>query len=103
MTIEEKIKEKLNVLENNIKIYAEFTQDKSNPEDDRKIAGFKLFYDIVAFSSLLELDEEYVPKKESAFMIALSLKGVDKFVNIVNDKVVISDEYRELLKMKNNA
>lgn len=100
MKLEEKILNKLAELENNIKVYEAFVNASSTAEDDKKIAAFKLFYDLTSLSALSEMIEEYEPSAQIKFQLAVAFKGITGYVQVVDGKVQISPEYKELLKMK---
>lgn len=100
MELKDKILERIEELEKNLEVYDQYVNDKSTPEDDRKIAAFKLFYDLVSYSALVEVLEDYEASAKLKYQMAIAFKGVTGYVNVVNGKVVVSDEYRELLKMK---
>lgn len=100
MELKDKILERIKELEENLAVYETFVNDKSNPEDDRKVAAFKLFYDLVSYSALTDVLDGYEALPQIKYQMAVAFKGVTGYVNVVDGKVVISDEYRELLKMK---
>lgn len=97
MDLQIKIEERISELEKNVEVYNNFVNDPSSLEDDKKVVAFKLFYDMVACSTLSELIG--APSK---FALATGFIGVAKYVDVVGGKVVISAEYKEMLKMKND-
>lgn len=98
--LKQQLSERVKQLENNLDVYTAYVNDPSNPEDDRKVVSFKLFYEMVSFSALVEFVPEYTPSHSTNMMMITGFKGVNNYVNVVDGKVVISPEYRELLKQK---
>lgn len=94
------LEDRLPILEANIKLYDKFVTNKDNPEDDRKIISFKLFFELVSFQSLLEYFPDYQPGKETVFLMAGAFKGMNDFVQVKDGKIEISPAYYELLKRK---
>lgn len=94
------IRSKLQSLEEEMEIYSSYMDNAANPEADRKIVGFRLFYDMISFSSLLPFEPGYKPKDSTTMTLASGLKGINEYVSIQNGKVVISDEYKSLLQRK---
>lgn len=102
MDLKDKIEAELVRLEENLETYNAFVNNPGSPEDDRKVVAFKLFYDMVAFTTLADLTG-YTPKENTIrHQLAGGFREVVKYVNVVDGKVEISPEYRELLKMKND-
>ena len=96
----EALKARLPELEANIKLYDKFINDKTNPEDDRKIVSFKLFFELVTFQSLLEYFPDYIPGKEIIFLMAGAFKGMNDYVQVIDGKLEISENYYKLLQKK---
>jgi hypothetical protein len=97
----EKLLTELSSKEIDINIYNDFVNNPVNPEEDRKVVSFKLFYEMIAFRTLWDLvPEDYTAAETTAFTVSTGLKGVTGFVSVVDGKVKISTEYKDLLARK---
>lgn len=106
--MKEQILTKIKEIDNNLNVYQEFLKTAS--EDDKKVVSYKVLHDMIAFSIYKELVPDYVPTVETNFALtAGGLNNLANYVSVIDDKVVISEEYksvvkqqREFLKSKNN-
>jgi hypothetical protein len=95
--MKEQLTNKLQEIEKNLSLYQEFLNTAS--EDDRKVISFKVLYEMMAFSTLQELVPDYVPSSGTSYMMTSNgLKKLADYASIKDDKVVISPEYKTLLK-----
>lgn len=99
MKLEDKIYARLKEIEENLTIYDIFIKNPTVSDDDRKVVSFRLLYEMMAFMELKE-HSDYEPKESTMVLLSSGLKGTIDYVNIKDRKVVISPEYRVLLKQK---
>ena len=91
---------KLNEIESGLGVYFKATNDPTFPAEDRGVVAFKMTYEMIAFATLSDLVPEYKADPAIEFLIAKSLKNMKDLVSVQNGQIVISDEYRELIKHK---
>lgn len=98
--METKILAEIKRIEDESKIYDDFLKDPSNSEEDKKIVAYRLFYELVAYSTYANLIN-YTPPAGMQLQLALGLKEATAYVKVDGGKIKISQEYRDLMKMVN--
>ncbi len=91
------IENRLKQIEKNLGIYNAYAQDPSNTEDNRKVVSFKILYEMMAFTSIHALVPEYEPSVETIKTLTNGLANTSGFVDVVEDKVVISPAYHAIV------
>jgi hypothetical protein len=95
--MKEQLISKLQEIEKNLSLYQSFI-DSGVSEDDRKVVSFKVLYEMMAFSALLEFVPEYVPASSTNYMMTSNgLKKLADYASVKDNKVAISPEYKKLL------
>ena len=95
----EQITSKLKEIEKNLSLYQAFIETCS--EDDRKVVSFKILYEMMAFSALQEFVPDYRPSDSTNYMMASNgLKKLADYAGVKENTVIISPEYKVLLKEK---
>lgn len=93
----EQLISKLQEIEKNLSLYQAFI-DSGVSEDERKVVSFKVLYEMMAFSALLEFVPDYVPTTSTNYMMTSNgLKTLASYAGVQDNKVVIMPEYRKLL------
>ncbi|MEI8136858.1 MAG: hypothetical protein WCH21_05985 [Bacteroidota bacterium] len=98
--MKEKIIEKLKHIEDHLGIYSKATNDPTYPADDRGVVSFKMMYEMIAFATLSELVPEYKANETTDILVAQGLRNMKDLVSVQDGKIVVSSEYKELLKHK---
>ncbi len=100
--MKDEIIKRLKEIEATLGVYYSATLDPSFPPDDKGVVSFKMMYEMIAFSTLIELVPEYKQNPATEFLIAQSLKNMKNLVNVQGGKIVVSQEYKDLLKHKDD-
>jgi len=92
------IKNRLRELEKEIAIYYKELNSPTLPTQESGIVFFKYLYEMATYSTLLSFVDDYTPSNSTEVLVARELENIKKYITTKDDKVVISQDYLDLIK-----